>query len=555
MARTPVVFVPGICGSFNLTVLLDWRGPTLSGWNFPPFIDYGQKFIDSFTKAGYTRDRDLFVAFYDWRKSVKDSATTYLKPWIDRAKQRSGAKKVVLVGHSMGGLVSRSYIQSDAYEDDVERLITLGTPHRGASESYYSWGGGDPRSDPTVKVVFDVYLWYLRHAHPFQTGLSVLRTMRTQVPAIRDLLPIDNYLASKENPSALKEEDLQLERNLVIDLLSRPAAVELLVNRVPVTTVAGSGFSTIKTITVGAAPQPPGDPARYPDGEPLSEERVGDGDGTVLHVSAQLEHPEAKNLAPIPGVAHSALPDHPAALTRVFGAIGVQTPALGAAPVPQTRLVIMTASPVTMVVEAPAGPPVTPPGVLGAAAEGPATVRRRRVRARDHGHRGKHLNIAVIPSPPAGAYRVRLNGTATGAFAIGAMLVTAEGATLLGAGEGDEPVAQASHTPITTAHGRVAAGTELIYEVVVESTARQPRVRLDRQATAANAAERLRGALERSGGVLGGAGAEQVGEILGGGADPVEQADALSALALQALSPEEAGLAEAIFTQLQMAKA
>jgi hypothetical protein len=90
--------------------------------------------------------------------------------------------------------------------------------------------------------------------------------------------------------------------------------------------------------------------------------------------------------------------------------------------------------------------------------------------------------------------------------------------------------------------------------VTVESTARQPRVRLDRQATAADAAERLRAALAAGGGVLGGAGEEQVGELLGGGADAAEQADALSALALRALGPENEALAEALFTQLQVTK-
>src|SRR3954447_3956238 len=115
MPRTPVVFVPGLAGSFNLTVLLDWRGPTLSGWDFPPFVDQGKIFLDTFKRAGYTRDVDLFWAFYDWRKSVNDNATNYLIPWIDRARSRSGQSKVVLVAYSMGGLVARSYIQSDAY--------------------------------------------------------------------------------------------------------------------------------------------------------------------------------------------------------------------------------------------------------------------------------------------------------------------------------------------------------------------------------------------------------------------------------------------------------
>jgi pimeloyl-ACP methyl ester carboxylesterase len=555
MARTPVLFVPGICGSFNLTVLLDWRGPTLSGWGFPPFINYGQNFLDAFEKAGYKRDSDLFVAFYDWRKSVKDSATTYLKPWIDRAKQRSGAGKVILVGHSMGGLVSRSYIQSAAYANDVERLITLGTPHRGSGESYYSWGGGEPRSDPTVKAVFDVYLWYLRHVHPFQTGLSTLKTIRTQVPSIRDLLPIDNYLFGSSGERPPLEEDLHLERNLVVDMLSRPEAVELLLGRVSVSTLAGVGFGTIKSIVVGSAPRPPGDPVRYPDGEPLSEERVGDGDGTVLQASTQIENPKAKNLAPLQGVAHSALPDSPAALTRVFGELGVRTPVLGEAPVQQTQLVIMTASPVTMLVEAPGGAPVSPSGVLGAVAEDSAPRRPRRVRARDHGHSGKHLNIAVIPNPPAGPYRVRLNGTATGTFALGAMIVSAEGVTVLGGTADGEQATQVSNTPIATAEGRVAAGTELIYEVTVASTDRQPGVRLDRQATAASAADRLRAALGAGGGtILGGAAEDPVGDVLGGGAEPEAQADALSLLALRALGAADEALAEALITQLQATK-
>src|SRR4051794_38683554 len=103
MSRTPVVFVPGLGGSFNLMVQLDWRGPTLSGWDFPPFVDYGKTFLDTFTRAGYTRDVDLFVAFYDWRKSVSDSAASYLIPWIDRARSRSGQNKVILVAHSMAG--------------------------------------------------------------------------------------------------------------------------------------------------------------------------------------------------------------------------------------------------------------------------------------------------------------------------------------------------------------------------------------------------------------------------------------------------------------------
>jgi pimeloyl-ACP methyl ester carboxylesterase len=284
MPKTPVVFVPGLGGSFNLMVLLDWRAPTLSGWDFPPFVDYGKTFLDTFTRAGYTRDLDLFVAFYDWRKSVNDSATNYLIPWIDRARSRSGQSKVILVTHSMGGLVSRSYLQSDAYaaRNDVERLITLGTPHRGAPEAYYPWEGGELRWDPTVNTVLSVYLWYLEHIHPFQSALDTLKTIRSQVPGIRDLLSLDKYLKSQSAPPTSKPVALMQHRNLWGDIALAPAGLTKLLERAPLSTITGTGFVTVQNLVVQAAPAPTADPPSYVDGAPVGHETTGDGDGTVL---------------------------------------------------------------------------------------------------------------------------------------------------------------------------------------------------------------------------------------------------------------------------------
>lgn len=50
---------------------------------------------------------------------------------IDAAKTATGQSKVILVTHSMGGLVSRAYLESPLYRDDVVALYTLGTPHVG----------------------------------------------------------------------------------------------------------------------------------------------------------------------------------------------------------------------------------------------------------------------------------------------------------------------------------------------------------------------------------------------------------------------------------------
>ncbi|MBL7828016.1 MAG: alpha/beta fold hydrolase [Saprospiraceae bacterium] len=49
-----------------------------------------------------------------------------------RTNMKCVAGKVDVVGHSMGGLLSRIYIQSATYKNDVHKLITLNTPHWGS---------------------------------------------------------------------------------------------------------------------------------------------------------------------------------------------------------------------------------------------------------------------------------------------------------------------------------------------------------------------------------------------------------------------------------------
>ncbi len=47
-------------------------------------------------------------------------------------KQKYSAGGVAVVAHSMGGVLSRIYLQSDQYKNDLNRLITLNTPHSGS---------------------------------------------------------------------------------------------------------------------------------------------------------------------------------------------------------------------------------------------------------------------------------------------------------------------------------------------------------------------------------------------------------------------------------------
>jgi triacylglycerol esterase/lipase EstA (alpha/beta hydrolase family) len=54
---------------------------------------------------------------------------------IAAVRTATGASRVVLVGHSLGGLVARAYLREFG-DAQVSRLITVGTPHHG---SMFAW--------------------------------------------------------------------------------------------------------------------------------------------------------------------------------------------------------------------------------------------------------------------------------------------------------------------------------------------------------------------------------------------------------------------------------
>lgn len=59
-----------------------------------------------------------------------------LRDVIAEVKEATGAARVNIVAHSMGGLNARAYIESSLYQDDVNALFMLGTPNAGVRQWY-----------------------------------------------------------------------------------------------------------------------------------------------------------------------------------------------------------------------------------------------------------------------------------------------------------------------------------------------------------------------------------------------------------------------------------
>ncbi|HEY6423434.1 MAG TPA: alpha/beta fold hydrolase [Pseudonocardiaceae bacterium] len=55
---------------------------------------------------------------------------------VERVCEATGAEQVHVVGHSLGGLVARYYVQRLGGDARVHTLVTLGTPHHGTMAAY-----------------------------------------------------------------------------------------------------------------------------------------------------------------------------------------------------------------------------------------------------------------------------------------------------------------------------------------------------------------------------------------------------------------------------------
>ena len=81
--------------------------------------------------------RNFFRFPYDWRRDNRASAkllSDHIKRWLSawRTSSNNDAAKVVLVGHSMGGLISRYYVEVFEGWKDTRAVVTFGTPFYGS---------------------------------------------------------------------------------------------------------------------------------------------------------------------------------------------------------------------------------------------------------------------------------------------------------------------------------------------------------------------------------------------------------------------------------------
>jgi pimeloyl-ACP methyl ester carboxylesterase len=127
-----------------------------------------------------TLNENYFEFHYDWRRDnrvasrrLNNLITRVLPAW--REKSGNSSAQVILIGHSMGGLISRYYLEVLEGWKVCKALITFGTPFRGS-----------------VKAMN-----YLLHG--YRAGLTDLTQLFCSCPSVYQLLPTYKAIQLENN--------------------------------------------------------------------------------------------------------------------------------------------------------------------------------------------------------------------------------------------------------------------------------------------------------------------------------------------------------------------
>ncbi len=272
----PLVFIPGLFGSLGDDVI---KGTGKFSFGLAEKIY--RPFIKILNSMGYTEGENLFISYYDWKTSVLSSVDKYLFQDIEKIKKQTGFEKVIIISHSLGGLLARAYMTYFS-STSVDKLIMIGSPNLGAVDAYYFWSGGKlPYSKVEDNILYHGLKYGFILYYSIYESKGFLKAFRDIFPIAQDLLPsygYGNYLYSLEN--GYREEidinKMSIRNSFLNDLNKKfidPSKIYIIAGRDRFTNMEFKVERSHKNKDLWA------------DGKPIEEYQTDYGDGTVTTFS------------------------------------------------------------------------------------------------------------------------------------------------------------------------------------------------------------------------------------------------------------------------------
>jgi hypothetical protein len=290
----PVIVIPGVLGT--------WPPALAPKGKLDPLSGVYDNLLKGFQAIGYKNGVTLFRLHLDelgdqLGKEIERIRNLPPAPGVDYSR-------VDLVCHSMGGLLARSYIQSNGYETDVARLMLIAVPNHGAAVAYPAYAGG--QSD-AIGVPMQAAQAMAQMAAAHEAKSPVVRArltyetvrrlnlpdmhtyMQKSFHSIQDMLPLrsTNYLYMLDEWQQQEFYPYGCPENDFLDKLSAPSSLKRLSRVAEIINLYSASHSTPVAYTVRTSNHS----TLYKYGEPIAEQPAANfapGDAIVPEASAKL---------------------------------------------------------------------------------------------------------------------------------------------------------------------------------------------------------------------------------------------------------------------------
>jgi hypothetical protein len=363
--------------------------------------------IDGYTKVAeairsnfqVVEGANFFRFPYDWRRDNRASARRLAlaaRGWLTEWRHTSGNPdaKLILLAHSMGGLVSRYYLECLEGWKDTKALVTFGTPHRGSPNALDGLVNG------------------------LKKGPIDLSALMRQLTSMYQLLPIYECLDVGDGKLVRVGEATGVPN---VDAMKAGAALAFhreieaaVASNRKLEQYQNAGYRNYPVVGIA---QPTSMSARLVGDraemlETYKGEAIG-GDGTVPRVSAiSLEASDTATNAMYAGTRHGSLQNADAVIAHLTGLLSGQYLDLGGFKKPKAQIalemddVFLVDEPVVIRARTSMGSAELQVSLWRSGEAGPVAVRKINSSERD-------WKTAEFAPPGHGAYRITVSGPDT----------------------------------------------------------------------------------------------------------------------------------------------
>ena len=269
-----IVFIPGFMTSWNKNALIYNLDTSIYDWKILDFFKEYDGLLNTLKSKNFILDDNLFVFAYDWRKPLEDLSNNLNTFIQDKIFSKDNQAEIYIVGHSFGGLVGRIYAQK--YPENIKKIITVGSPHKGTAQVYNAVQAGNvDSSNNFLNLAQNTILNLNRNL--YQTDKEIVRNL---FPSLLDIYPTYDFLYDDTN-NLIRLDSLNTKNNT----LQKYINLELIKNKLY--SVYSDSYSAIFGYKITERTPLNAVFDRYIDGEPV-ETKYGSGDKNLISESTNI---------------------------------------------------------------------------------------------------------------------------------------------------------------------------------------------------------------------------------------------------------------------------